>query len=135
MEQVRQYFCSCALVLAITSFYACKKENDVIVVPPQVSTAGITAITETGAVGGGEVTSDGGGAVSARGVCWSTLANPTVLDSKTSNGTGVGQFSSSLTGLAHGTGYHVRAYATNSAGTAYGSEVYFSTLYNLTLTT
>ncbi len=77
---------------------------------------------------GGNVTSDGNGAVTARGVCWSTSPMPTIADSKTTDGTGTGVFTSSITGLAPNTLYYVRAYATNSAGTAYGSEVSFTSL-------
>jgi hypothetical protein len=92
-----------------------------------VTTSAVTAITETSAASGGNVTSDGGTTVTVRGVCWSTAANPTTANSHTSNGTGTGAFVSSLTGLTAGTAYHVRAYATNSAGTAYGADVSFTT--------
>jgi plastocyanin len=94
---------------------------------PSLTTTAISAITATTATGGGSVTSDGGGTVLARGVVWSTSANPTISDSKTIDGTGTGSFVSSLTGLTGGTTYHVRAYATNSAGTGYGSDVSFTT--------
>ena len=73
------------------------------------------------------------GAVTARGVCWSTTPNPTTANSFTSDGTGTGPYVSSLTGLTLGTTYYVRAYATNSAGTAYGNEIVFTT--NLTVGT
>jgi len=73
------------------------------------------------------VTSDGGALVTIRGVCWSTAANPTTGDPKTNEGTGPGVFTSTLSGLAGNTTYHVRAYATNSIGTAYGNEASFTT--------
>ncbi|MBN2665560.1 MAG: fibrobacter succinogenes major paralogous domain-containing protein [Bacteroidales bacterium] len=92
-----------------------------------VTTADITSPTQTSAVSGGNVTSDGGGTITARGVCWSTNQNPTVADSKTTDGSGTGSFTSNLTGLTAGTAYYVRAYATNSAGTAYGSQEDFTT--------
>jgi len=95
---------------------------------PSVITSNITNITNISATGGGEVTSDGGAAVTARGVCWNTTGNPTIIDSNTSDGTGTGVFTSSITGLSASTTYFVRAYATNSVGTAYGSELQFSTL-------
>jgi len=90
---------------------------------PVVTTTAATAITKVSAVSGGEVTYDGGGTLTARGLAWSTTANPTidgtvVLDS----GTGISVFISNLTGLVLNTTYHVRAYATNSAGTAYGAD-------------
>lgn len=71
--------------------------------------------------------SDGGAEISARGVCWSLNINPTTSDSKTSDGSGEGQFTSNLTELAAGSVYHVRAYATNSVGTAYGADLSFTT--------
>lgn len=95
---------------------------------PTVTTTAITSITSTTASSGGNVTSSGGATVTARGVCWSTSTNPTVADSHTTNGTGTGTFTSSITGLDPDTTYHVRAYATNSAGTGYGSQVSFTTL-------
>ena len=77
---------------------------------------------------GGEVVENGGSDVIARGVCWSTEHNPTVADAHSSDGTGLGTFTSNLTNLSPNTTYYVRAYATNSAGTSYGMEVSFTTL-------
>jgi hypothetical protein len=94
---------------------------------PIVTTTAISSITNTTATSGGNVTSDGGASVTARGVCWSTSANPTTANSTTSNGTGTGSFISNLTGLTLNTTYHVRAYATNSVGTSYGTDVPFTT--------
>jgi len=91
----------------------------------EVVTAGITNITATTATGGGNVMANGGSAVT-RGICWGISANPTVSDAKTTDGTGVGTFTSAITGLAPATLYHVRAYATNDAGTVYGSDVTFT---------
>ena len=95
---------------------------------PTVTTSAISNITQTTATGGGNVTSDGGTPVTARGVCWSTSANPTLSNNYTSDGTGTGTFISNLTGLTANTLYYVRAYATNSAGTSYGNQVTFTTL-------
>ena len=92
---------------------------------PTVTTAAITAIAATTATSGGNVTADGGASVTARGVCWGTSSNPTTADSKTTDSSGTGSFSSSITSLTAGTTYHVRAYATNSEGTAYGSDLAF----------
>jgi hypothetical protein len=99
------------------------------VVPPSVSTLAVSALsTCDSAKCGGNVNADGGGAVSARGVVWSTSPQPTVdLPTKTINGAGTGQYSSFLSGLASGTTYFIRAYASNSAGTAYGDEVTITT--------
>jgi uncharacterized protein (TIGR02145 family) len=94
--------------------------------PPAVSTSQMTSIAQTSAQSGGNITSNGDSPVTARGVCWSTSPNPTVeLITKTSDGTGVGPFTSIITGLSAGTTYYLRAYATNGAGTAYGSEISF----------
>jgi len=105
--------------------------NDVtfttIAVAPTVTTTVVSNITATTATSGGNVTDAGGAAVTARGVCWSTSANPTISDSHTTDGTGTGIFTSSITGLTPGTTYHVRAYATNSVGTSYGSDITFTT--------
>ena len=104
--------------------------------PPTVFTSSITNITQNTADGGGNVTSDGGAPVTSRGVCWNTTGNPTVNNSKTINGSGTGSFTSSITGLQPCVIYHVRAYATNSAGTGYGNEISFTTAGNIpTVTT
>jgi chitodextrinase len=76
---------------------------------------------------GGNITNGGNSDISARGVCWSTSQNPTVLGSHTSDGTGTGSFTSNITGLTQGTKYYIRAYANNNAGTAYGNEISFTT--------
>lgn len=101
-----------------------------------VTTTTPTAITTTTATSGGNVTNIGGSAVTAKGVCWSTTADPVVTGNHTTDGSGVGSFTSSITGLSAGTVYHVRAYATNTSGTAYGSDIQFTTAANLpTVTT
>lgn len=92
-----------------------------------VTTTAISGITTSAAVSGGNVTSDGGSSVTARGVCWSTSANPTISGSKTTDGSGTGTFTSNITGLSAATLYYVRAYATNTTGTAYGDELSFTT--------
>ena len=97
-------------------------------VAPTVTTTAISAIDKTTATGGGNVTADGGATVTARGICWSTSQNPTISGNHTTDGTGTGSFTSSMTGLTANTTYYVRAYATNSVGTAYGEEVSFTTL-------
>ncbi len=97
---------------------------------PTVTTTAVTAITKISAVSGGNVTYDGGGTISARGLCWSMNANPSVTDNVIAGGTGTGAFVSNLTGLTLYTTYHVRAYCTNSKGTVYGSDIQFTTLAN-----
>ena len=100
---------------------------------PTVTTTAVSSITATSASSGGNVTLENGASVTARGVCWGTSGSPTIVDSHTSDGTGTGTFTSAITGLSPGATYEVRAYATNSAGTAYGSGVGFKTAYASTL--
>jgi len=94
---------------------------------PIVTTSSIADITQTSATSGGNISYDGGASITARGVCWSTSSNPTIADTKTTDGTGTGVYTSNLTGLTGNTTYYVRSYATNSVGTSYGSEVNFKT--------
>jgi hypothetical protein len=94
---------------------------------PAITTLNISEITETTAQCGGIITSDGGATVTARGVCWSTNPMPTVADSKTQDGAGIGSFSSSINGLTGNTTYYLMAYATNCAGTGYGDAITFTT--------
>ena len=95
---------------------------------PTVTTTIVTNVTSTDAMSGGNVTNDGGASVTARGVCWSTSPDPTINDNKTLDGSGTGPFTSHLTNLTHSTTYYIRAYATNSEGTSYGEQKYFTTL-------
>jgi hypothetical protein len=92
-----------------------------------LTTANASSITGISATSGGSITDDGGNAVTARGVCWSTASNPTTTGSHTTDGSGIGTFTSNLTGLTQTTLYYVRAYATNSIGTSYGNEISFTT--------
>ena len=92
---------------------------------PIISTTAISSITQTTAVSGGNITYSGASSITARGVCWSTTASPTVANSKTTDASGTGTFTSNLTTLTAGTTYYVRAYATNASGTSYGNEVSF----------
>ncbi len=95
---------------------------------PTVITSDISNVTSNSVICGGEVTDDGGATVTERGICWNTSANPTISDSHVSAGTGTGLFSATMSGLQASTTYHVRAYATNEAGTAYGEDKEFTTL-------
>lgn len=95
---------------------------------PTVVTAEVTEITANSAKGGGEVTNDGGADVTERGICWSTNANPTLSDSHVASGTGTGVFTAMMNGLEANTAYHVRAYAINEKGTAYGLDREFKTM-------
>jgi uncharacterized protein (TIGR02145 family) len=111
------------LICSVICLTACKKEPE----PLALTTAGVTDITYLSATSGGDITSDGGSVITSRGVCWSIAQSPTTDDSKTEDGSGSGAYSSTLTDLTPNTTYYVRAYATNSDGTAYGDELPFST--------
>ena len=102
---------------------------------PTLTTLPVSNITSNSADIGGDITDNGGSPISIRGVCYSTNPNPTTADDTTNDGTGIGSFTTNLTGLNDNTTYYVRAYATNGVGTAYGNEVQFTTQNNqLTVT-
>ena len=119
-------FLTCIFLMLATG---CSKKSDPATGTPGipvVTTAGVSDISQTSAACVSTVTSDGGVSVTGRGVCWSTTANPTIAGPHTTDGTGTGTFESVLTGLAPNTPYYVRAYATNSIGTAYGNAQSFT---------
>ena len=95
---------------------------------PTITTSSVSSITSTTAISGGNVISDGGYTVTARGVCYDTLANPTTANNIIASGSGIGSFTANITGLTPNTSYYVRAYATNSIGTAYGQQIAYNTI-------
>jgi uncharacterized protein (TIGR02145 family) len=123
MKRIMPLLVLVCITAGIAIINSCKKE-DVI---PTLTTTALTNITTTSVTSGGLISKDGGATVTARGVCWSTTSNPTVGDSHTSDGNGAGSFTSNITGLTPNTLYHVRAYATNKVGTAYGADISFTT--------
>ncbi len=122
MKKGLTFFALVGLMSAMGLFQGCKKAT-----VPELTTAAISEIGLTSAVSGGTIIADGGEEITVKGVCWGTSVNPTVADSKTSDGKGTANFVSNLVGLAEGTTYYVRAYATNEVGTAYGNELTFTT--------
>jgi uncharacterized protein (TIGR02145 family) len=102
---------------------------------PTVTTSSATGITSNSATLGGDVTLGGGSTVISRGVAYGLTSNPTTSGTITTDGSGVGTYVSTLTGLTPSTTYYVRAYATNGVGTAYGNEVTFSTTARLATVT
>ena len=122
MKKGLTFFALVGLMSAMGLFQGCKKAT-----VPELTTAAISEIGLNSAVSGGTIIADGGEDITAKGVCWGTSVNPTVADSKTSDGKGSANFVSNLVGLAEGTTYYVRAYATNEVGTAYGNELTFTT--------
>ncbi|MEC7264303.1 MAG: hypothetical protein VXW38_11225 [Bacteroidota bacterium] len=127
-------------IFVLFALFSCSSDSGgeepaIVVELPTVNSVSAISITDTSAVVGGNVTDNGGGTVSARGVAWGVSSNPTVAGTKTTNGTGTGEFSASLSGLQKNTQYYFRAYATNSKGTAYGSEMTFTTNASLAVVT
>jgi len=124
MQKNRVSFPVLLIWLLLPLLFCCTKEAAKVI--PNLSVY-VTSITTTTATGGGQISNDGGAEVTVRGVCWSTSQNPTTADNKTSTGTGEGSFNSLITGLTPSTTYYLRAYATNSIGTAYSNEISFIT--------
>ena len=91
---------------------------------PLLQTSPISNVTSTTGTSGGTIFFEGKGSVTARGVCWSVSNPPTILDRKTLDGQGKGDFTSTITGMDPDSTYYVRAYATNSEGTAYGNSIF-----------
>jgi hypothetical protein len=96
-------------------------------VAPVVSTGAVSAITSSTATVAGDVSNDGGSTITERGICWSTTANPTTANTKVAVSGTTGVFSGNLTGLTGSTVYYARAYAINTIGTSYGSDINFTT--------
>lgn len=126
-------------------FYDCKKEKDIdddndtitedtisgdtiVKTLPKVKTIVVYDIEKNKAFSGGEIISDGGAVITAKGICWNTEGNPDLEDNFTNNGKGSDAFNCAITGLDSYRLYYVRAYATNSLGSAYGEEFCFVTL-------
>jgi len=112
--------------LLLALMFSCKKESPQVA--PTISIDAVTDIATTSATIGGNISSDGGSAVTAHGVCWGIAQNPTTSSTKTTEGTGSGSFSSSITGLTPGTIYYIKAYGINAIGTSYSSQLTFTTL-------
>jgi uncharacterized protein (TIGR02145 family) len=104
--------------------------TNITVGEPQLITTDVTSITGTTAVSGGTITAEGGSAISAKGICWSTSSGPTLADDHTDEGSGAGAFESTMTGLAQNWKYYVSAYATNESGTGYGNQIVFTTNFD-----
>jgi hypothetical protein len=115
------------LIVAAISFDACKKDEDPKLIPT-VTTNAVTGATVSSATLSGTITSNGNATITSSGFVYSSnVAQPTTADNKKEITVATGNFSALLDGLTSGTTYHVRAYATNSVGTGYGTVVDFST--------
>ena len=123
------------IILILVLFFGIVLQNSCVkkevVTLPEIATNPVDSITENSAMSGGNITNEGGMHVIARGVCWNAAQNPTINDSLTKNGNGLGTFEANITGLLPNNTYYVRAYATNEIGTAYGKEDEFRTIVNL----
>ena len=134
MTSLKVVFKNVCYIFIIIFVFGCSKKSGTTNTTPTITTPTLTittvsSITSATATSGGTISSDGGASVTARGVCWSTGTNPTVsLATKTVDSAGTGSYTSSITGLLPTTTYYARAYATNSAGTAYSAQVTFTTL-------
>jgi len=123
------------LIFTLFSFLSsCEIDQSMpIAQKPTLISAAISDITQTSAISGGNIASDGGASITARGVCWFTTHNPTIANFKTSDGIGVGTFTSNINDLFPGKSYHVRAYAVNSEGIGYGPDIAFTTISSTSL--
>ena len=117
------YYVSTYATNSIGIAYSIASIFKTLALAPVITTTDLSNITTTTATCGGNISNDGGSPVTSRGVCWSTNQNPTIADSKTSDGIGIGSFTSSITNLVSGAIYYFRAYATNSINTTYGNQV------------
>ncbi|MCX6306302.1 MAG: fibrobacter succinogenes major paralogous domain-containing protein [Bacteroidetes bacterium] len=126
------HLAACITGLLFFCLISCSKKDDTPAVSsvsiPVLTTDSVTMIIHNAANCGGTITSDGGAAITRRGVCWTKTPLPLLTDDHTEDGTGTGTYTSRLTGLDTNTLYYVRAYASNSKGTAYGNTMSFKTL-------
>ncbi len=119
MKTIKKMYNSVFVFLCFLIFVFSCKPKDI----PVLTTTEVSNLSSNSAVTGGTIISDGGGNITASGICWSLKENPTIADFKTNDGSGNGTFTSNITGINSTKVYYVRAYATNSAGTGYGNTV------------
>ena len=127
LEPNTVYYVRAYAINSVDIMYGNQKSFETLLPLAEVITTEVTDIGSTTATGNGEVVSDGGMTVTERGVCWSTSQYPTINGSHVASGSGLGVFDAAMTGLSPNTTYHVRAYAINAMGVAYGNEVSFTT--------
>ena len=123
------YCLSFTVLLCTMALVQCQKSSktDPPVFMPVVTTDSVTNITPDGVSVYSKTTSDGGNAITSKGVCWNTSSNPTISNSKTTDGSGTSSYKTTITGLNNNTTYYLKPYATNKVGTAYGTEISFTT--------
>ena len=125
---IKRAFINTAIVLgiAITLLVSCQKEEDTDEFILTTDTVKVIAFNS--AICGGNILSDGGLDIIARGICWDTIPEPTIDDNISVDTNGTGKFTSTLTRLLPNTVYYVRAYAKSITDTYYGQEVSFATM-------
>lgn len=129
MKRICKTFTPLTIYCVFILVTGCKQDEPIKpLLLSELTTTEVISISNYTAKSGGKITSDAGSTIISRGVCWSETANPTIASNKTVDGGGIGSFTSLITGLNAETTYYVRAYATNSDGTAYGSTYQFKTL-------
>jgi len=121
------FFTKLAFLFSFLNLSCEKNSTEISGNVPDVTTNDITSVTSFSAQCGGTVISDGGSPVISRGVCWGNINPPAINDSTTNEGTDLGSFNSTISGLRSRKTYAVRAYATNSVGTGYGNTLIFKT--------
>lgn len=114
------------IIFVYSLFLISCKKNEV----PTLTTISVVDSTFTSIVSGGEISSNGGSDIIAKGVCWNTTGEPTINDQKTIDGSGSANFESYISGLESGENYFIRAYAINEVGVGYGDVISFKTLDN-----
>lgn len=97
---------------------------------PTITTVDISNISHDSATSGGIITNNGGSPIILNGICWDTSSLPSISSNHTNGDVSIDTFTSNLTNLDDNTTYYVRAFATNSIGTAYGNELSFTTKPN-----
>ncbi|VBB48096.1 conserved hypothetical protein [uncultured Paludibacter sp.] len=112
------------IVIVFSAYLIGCKKNDI----PKLTTLTVSDSTFTSVVCGGDISSDGGSDIIAKGVCWSNNDNPTINDNKTIDGSGKSKFESYVNNLKLETKYYIRAYAINSVGIGYGNILSFETM-------
>lgn len=123
MQKFMKAIAAIMLTVAVVCAAGCKKVKQ-----PTVETTQVSNLTMNQVTIGGFITSDGGGEVIERGICWDKVTNPDISANVINAGQGVGSFTCTITSLEPSTTYYVRAYAVNSVGVGYGSQVSFTTL-------
>ena len=119
MNKIINLYLIAFILFGIAIINSCKKDKSLAV----LTTAAVSEITVNSVTSGGKITDGGGADITARGVCWSTSQDPTISGVQhTTDGKGTGSFTSHITDLDPNTKYYIKAYATNSVGTAYGNE-------------